>query len=178
MSYTESAEKEKLRSVYETYKNRMYITACRILGDPYKAEDAVHDAFIAISRNIKKLDDPDSLSTASYVIKAAKNTALNMAEKQGRESLVPIDELREKADEDTLEEICTKENYRAVVNGILNLPEKYRDVLSLYYLNELSVKEIADTLLRKESTVKQQLSRGRRQLINNISKEVNGYEEK
>ena len=178
MDKAETADKEKLRLIYETYKNRMYITACRILSDPYKAEDAVHDAFVAISRNIKKLDEVNSLSTASYVIKAAKNTALNMIEKQGREALVPIDEFKEKSDENALDEICTKDNYRAVVNGIYNLQEKYRDVLSLYYFNELSVKEIAYTLSRKESTVKQQLSRGRRQLINNINKEVNGYEEK
>lgn len=178
MSDNETADKEKLKAIYESYKNRMYIVACRILGDPYKAEDAVHDAFLAINRNIKKLGEVESVSTASYVTKAVKNTALNMIKKQGREVTLTIDELSEKTDEDTLEEICTKENYRAVIKGIMNLPEKYRDVLSLYYFNELSVKEIADTLSRKESTVKQQLSRGRKQLINNITKEVNGCEEK
>ena len=50
--------------------------------------------------------------------------------------------------------------------------EKYRDVLSLYYLNELTVSEIADLLSRKEGTVKQQLARGRHKLINMIEKEI------
>jgi len=72
------SDKEKLRAIYGAYKNRMYIAACKVLDDPYKAEDAVHEAFIAISNNLEKLSDTDSVSTASYVIKAAKNTALNM----------------------------------------------------------------------------------------------------
>ncbi len=170
-------ESEKLRAIYEAYRNRMYIAACRVLGDPYKAEDAVHEAFVAISKNIGKLGEVDCVSTASYVIKAAKNTALNMIKKQNREGFIPLDEAKADADDSLLDEICTKENYRAVVNAILSLDEKYRDVLSLYYLNELTVTEIAQTLSRKESTVKQQLARGRRKLISNIEKEVNFNEE-
>lgn len=166
-------EYEKLRQIYEAYRNRMYITACRVLNDPYKAEDAVHEAFIAISKNVEKLGDIDSVSTASYVMKAAKNTALNMIKKQNREAVFPLDERIEAEDDSLLDKICTRENFRAVVSAILALDEKYRDVLSLYYLNELTVSEIAVTLSRNESTVKQQLSRGRKKLINNIEKEEN-----
>lgn len=79
------------------------------------------------------------------------------------------------ADENMLDRLCTKENYRIVVESIMSLGEKYRDVLSLYYLNELSVSEIASLLLRKENTVKQQLARGRRKLINMIEKELEDY---
>lgn len=171
------SDKEKLRAIYECYKNRMYITACRVLNDPYKAEDAVHEAFIAIGKNIGKLGDVDSVSTASYVMKAAKNTALNMIKRQNREPVFPLDELKDAGEEDLLDVLCTRENYKAVVNGILSLDEKYRDVLSLYYLNELTVSEIAAVLSRKENTVKQQLARGRKILINNIEKEVSDNEE-
>ncbi len=155
----------------------MYIAACRVLDDPYKAEDAVHEAFIAISRNIGKLGAVDSVSTASYVIKAAKNTALNIIKKSQREAALPLDEVTDKGEDVLIDELCTKENYRAVVRAILALPEKYRDVLSLYYLNELTVTEIAVTLSLKENTVKQQLARGRKLLINSIEKEVSFNEE-
>lgn len=165
-------EKEKLVEIYNTYRNRMYIAACRILKDPYLAEDAVHDAFIAISRNIDKLDSTDSIKTASYVIKAAKNTAINMIKKNRQEMPVLISEEDIRNEEDTLNTICTQDNYSHIVDCIVSLDEKYRDVLSLYYLNELTVKEIAQTLSRKESTVKQQLARGRRKLISLIGKET------
>lgn len=171
-------KKQKLRLIYEKYKNRMYISACRILCDPFAAEDAVHDAFVAISRNVEKIGDVDSVSTASYCIKAAKNTAINMSVKRSRESAVPVDEVDEAFDESMLDMICSKENFDIVVSAIMNLDEKYRDVLSLYYLNELTVKELSDLLGRKESTVKQQLARGRKKLINIISKELEDYGKK
>ena len=170
--------KRKLRQIYEKYKNKMFISACRVLNDPFAAEDAVHDAFIAISKHIDKIGDVDSVSTASYVTKAARNRAINMLKKNQRETVIPVEEVDEVFDESMLDMICTKENFTIVVDSIMLLDEKYRDVLSLYYLNELSVKEISSLLCRKETTVKQQLLRGRRKLINIISKEIEGYGKK
>ena len=79
------------------------------------------------------------------------------------------------SDENTLENICTGENFRRVVDAIMSLDETYRDVLSLYYLNELSISQIADLLSRKENTVKQQLARGRQKLIKIVEKENEFY---
>ena len=137
MQIKDELQREKLRKLYEKYKNRMYISACRILNDPQKAEDAVHDSFIAISRNIEKIDDVDSLKAASYCIKAAKNTAFNQVKKSFNEipSLMNDEDIF--FEENMLDMICTKDNYNKVVDSILRLDEKYRDVLSLYYLNEL-----------------------------------------
>lgn len=175
---SDEANKQKLRLLYEKYKNRMYISACRILCDPFSAEDAVHEAFVAISRNVAKIGDVDSVSTASYCIKAAKNTAINMSVKKSREPALPIEEVDEAFDESMLDMICSKENFNIIVESIMSLEERYRDVLSLYYLNELTAREIAEALGRKESTVKQQLARGRIKLINIISKEMEDYGKK
>lgn len=171
-------KQQKLTEIYEKYRNRMYITACRILNDPYLAEDAVHEAFVAISKNLDKIGDVDSIQTASYVIKAARSRALNMARKKICEmpTLISDDDARE--DETALDSICGKENYSYIVSAILSLSEKYRDVLSLYYLNELTVAEISQLLSRKESTVKQQLARGRQKLIYIIEKEELNNEKK
>lgn len=169
-------DKSTLELIYEKYRNRMYIAAYRVVKNPQMAEDAVHDTFVALSKNTEKLRDTDSLYTASYVVKAAKNTALNMVKKYAEDKVLSIDEIDIAQDESVLDKICTEENLSIVVSSILALSEKYRDVLSLYYLNELTVSEIAVALSRKESTVKQQLVRGRRKLIDTIKKEVDGYE--
>lgn len=171
-----SSDGKKLGEMYEKYKNRMYITACRILGDPYRAEDAVHDAFVAISKNLGKIDDTDSVAAASYCIKAAKNTAYNMVKKQKKETVTDVLDFSGEVTDDAFDEICTKENFRLVVKAVKEIDEKYRDVLSLYYFNELTISEIAISLSRKENTVKQQLARGRRMLLCNIEKEVKKYE--
>lgn len=171
-------DSEKLRLIYGKYKNRMYISACRILNDPSLAEDAVHDAFIAISRNIHKIQDVDSVSTASYVLKAAKSKALNIVKKNARENIFPIEQIDEVFDDSLMDIVCEKQSVERIVSAIMSLDERYRDVLSLYYLNELTVNEIADILSRKETTVKQQLSRGRKRVIEALEKEEENYGKK
>ena len=171
-------DREKLRLLYDKYKNRMYITACKVLGDPQRAEDAVHDAFIAISKHLDKIDDIDSVTTAGYMVKAARSRALNIVRMGLPETETVLDEAEAKADESLLDEICRRESYNEIVNAILALEERYRDVLTLYYLNDLSVSEIAALQGVKENTVKQQLFRGRRKLINIITKEEKSYEKR
>lgn len=57
-----------------------------------------------------------------------------------------------------------KEKRRQLLNAVLDLPAKYRDVIHLFYYEELSVKEIAKVTGRAESTVTSQLTRGREML--------------
>lgn len=56
---------------------------------------------------------------------------------------------------------------------VMELPVKYRDVLYLYYYEEYSVREIGSMLERKESTIQSQLSAGRKKLRQRMEKE--GY---
>ena len=169
-------EKTTLELIYEKHRNRMYMAAYRVVKNPSLAEDVLHDTFVALSKNTEKLKDVDSLYTASYVTKAARNHALNAVKKSRESNIISIDEIDVVSDESLLDKLCTEENINIIVSSILALDEKYRDVLSLYYFNELTVSEIATSLSRKESTVKQQLVRGRRRLIDTIKKEVDGYE--
>lgn len=173
-----SDEKEKLRLLYDRYKNRMYITACKVLSDPQRAEDAVHDAFIAVSNHLDKIGDVNSVSTAAYMIKAARSRALNIVRMGLPEKEEPLDEAAAERDENLLDEICRRESYNEIVSAIISLPDRYRDVLTFYYLNDLSVSEIASLLSLKENTVKQQLFRGRRKLIDLIKKEEDTYEKR
>ena len=53
----------------------------------------------------------------------------------------------------------------------MELPLKYRDVIHLFYYEEMSVKEIAEVLHRQESTVTSQLTRARGILKKNLGEE-------
>ena len=55
--------------------------------------------------------------------------------------------------------------------AVMELPEKYRIVIHLYYYEDYSVSEIANILNRKDSTVKTQLFRARRLLKQNLKGE-------
>lgn len=59
------------------------------------------------------------------------------------------------------EQLLRGEEAGEVLRAVLALPMKYREVIHLFYYEDLSVREIADILDRRESTVTAQLSRGR-----------------
>lgn len=59
------------------------------------------------------------------------------------------------------EHLIRREEKRRLLEKVLALPEKYRDVIHLFYYEDLSVKEIARITGRRESTVTSQLTRGR-----------------
>ena len=58
----------------------------------------------------------------------------------------------------------------------MELPDRYRTVIHLYYYEDLSVKEIADILGKREGTVKSLLSRGRDLLKKTLTEEWNDDE--
>lgn len=88
------------------------------------------------------------------------------------------DTARREADSDARgrepeERVLRREENRRLLQAVLALPEKYRDVIHLFYYEELSVKEIARATGRGESTVTSQLTRGR-ELLRKSLKE--GYD--
>ena len=53
----------------------------------------------------------------------------------------------------------------------MKLPRKYREVIHLFYFQQLSIKEISAITERRESTVTSQLTRGRELLKKNLKEE-------
>ena len=60
--------------------------------------------------------------------------------------------------------------------AVMELPDKYRTVIHLFYYEEYSVREIADILRCREGTVKSQLSRGRALLKTKLKEDWNDDE--
>ena len=66
--------------------------------------------------------------------------------------------------EETLSDQTTPDPYMDLHKAIEQLRPEYREVIKLYYLDDLSVKQIAQVLDKNENTVKTQLSRAREML--------------
>lgn len=161
--------KSKLEFIYENYSKRMYTMAYSVLRNREDAEDAMHETFISIARNIKSIDDPKAPRTLSYVLKAVKNTSINHKKKNDRNpACTYLDEMKPIADVEFFELLEIKNDYEIIVKAILELDEKYSDVLYMHFVEEMNVNEICDILGRKKATVKQQLVRGKKLLLNNI----------
>ena len=67
--------------------------------------------------------------------------------------------------------VLQKEQSREIMEAVVKLPRKYREVIHLFYYQQMNVREIAEATERKESTVTSQLTRGREMLRKNLKEE-------
>lgn len=159
-------DRVKFEKIYYNYRKRMVYEAYSILHNKADAEDAVHDTFIKIARNMKSIDDTDSDKTLWYVLKAVKNTAINILHKNERvTSFAELGDVEKMTDENFFEKLGISENYKEVVDAIRGLDDTYRDAMFYHFVSEMKISEIAELLGRKKSTVQQQLVRGKKLLL-------------
>ena len=71
-------DKSKFEYVYLTYRAFMFYIANGILHNAQDAEDAVHNAFLSIAKNIEKIGDPASLKTKGYISIITERKAIDL----------------------------------------------------------------------------------------------------
>ena len=156
-------EKDKFEKIYLLYRGLMLSRAYDILRDRQLAEDAVHNAFLRILKNIKKLNDSQSPSTKSYVMVVLENVAKTMYAKRKKEKVYELSE-NIPEDFDVQRDTEIKLTAEAVAEKLTLLPDKYRDVLLLKFINGLNDKEIALSLGISDSAARKRLQRAREKL--------------
>jgi len=160
-----NGQEDAFRNMMELYGNKLLGTCYLILRDREEAEDVVQETFVRVFGNIRGFNGKSSLYTWIYRI------AINLSR----------DKLRKRSYDLSLkEEIVGDENVENLVEHKLELGELkrrlatlspiYREVLVLFYYQELSIAEISSLLYEKEGTIKSRLSRGRRILAGEMKK--------
>ena len=142
-------EKSAIEKLYIKTNRVLYGYAYNILKDKGLAEDAVHEAFIRLEKNLDKIDDPDSRRTFNYLITIVENISKTMYVKRGREFAAPLEdysEVEENEFESADEVVIKREEYVLLHEAIDHLDEKYRKVMTLLYFYGMKEKEIAEEL--------------------------------
>jgi len=141
-------------AIYARFENKVFRLCWSILGDRALAEEAAQEAFLRIWRGLPGFRGGSSLSTWVYAI--TRNCCLTM-----RRSLpvapLPIDAARLVAAPQRRPEID-------LAGEIALLPQKYRQVVMLFYMEECSYEEVAAMLDLPMGTVKTYLHRARKAL--------------
>lgn len=75
-------EKSKLEKLYYEYRELMKYIALGILNDEYTAEDAVHNAFIKLTRHLKGIEEIKNHKTKSFIVIIIKSVSLDMLKKE------------------------------------------------------------------------------------------------
>jgi RNA polymerase sigma-70 factor (ECF subfamily) len=160
-----------LEGLMERYRQKVMHLAVSIVRDQALAEDLAQTTFVKVWQALPKFDGRASLSTWLYTI--ARNTCLSAVERERR--VVPLEDFTEVADDDgdpmlfgTAQagvESAGQASAEYDVEKLLEqLPEPYRRVVVLFYLEDRSCEEVGELLSMPTGTVKALLHRGRKRL--------------
>ncbi|HET9865626.1 MAG TPA: RNA polymerase sigma factor [Steroidobacteraceae bacterium] len=159
-----------LEGLMERYRQKVMHLAVSIVRDPALAEDLSQTVFVKAWQALSKFDGRASLSTWLYTI--TRNTCLSALERERR--IVPLEDFSDVADDDdpllfgaaqTGEESSGQAAAEYDVAKLLEqLPEPYRRVVVLFYLEDRSCEEVGELLSMPTGTVKALLHRGRKRL--------------
>lgn len=154
---------ERLVAQYGSTLLRM---CCAYLGDAHLADDAVQDTFIKVYRSWREFDTP--AAEKAWVMRVAVNVCKDYLRSAWRRKVHLVEEYPEIAGE---EEQPKEDNI--LLEEIMALKPRYRQVILLHYYQQLSVGEIARILSAPQSTVSVRLRRARAILLKRL--EARGY---
>jgi RNA polymerase sigma-70 factor (ECF subfamily) len=135
-----------------------------------EAEDILQDIFIKVYRNLNGFDQ--NLSFSSWIYRIAHNEIINHYHRNKRRLAMTVSEgnqdelnsLTEIINEDpnSHEQLIAQENALKIRDILDELPEKYREVLILFFLEEMSYNEISDVLRKPPGTIATLINRGKK----------------
>lgn len=149
------------------YKDMTFTLALRMVGNREDAEEVAQDTFVKAYKALDSFKGTSKFSTWLYRI--VYNTSLDYIKKQKRVVLSEhIDEVNE-ADIGSMQNALTyieeKEKKEMIEKALLQVPEDERVLLTLFYFEELSLKEISEIVNISYDNVKIKLYRSRKKLF-------------
>lgn len=164
---------EALKQLMQRYQDFVYTLVLRIIRHTACAEEATQDVFIKVFQKAGTYDGRAKFSTWLYTI--AYRTALNYRDKKKMQSLQTDHELSAfgpEGDQPFIDQLpAVNPDLQTILwQAIDELGQNEATVITLFYLQQFSVAEIAETLAIPRATVKTHLHRGRKNLKKILSK--------
>jgi RNA polymerase sigma-70 factor (ECF subfamily) len=156
-----SGDRSAFRAVVEACQKLAYNIAWRIVWNAADAEDAAQEVFLRLYRNFDRYDPEQPF--LPWFRRLATNCVLNWREKRRPASELPEIAVRDSAPADPS---------ALLRKAIQELPQEYQACVTLKYLEDLGIAEIAQTLQVPSGTVKTWLFRAREALLQKLKPHV------
>jgi RNA polymerase sigma-70 factor (ECF subfamily) len=156
------------RLALERYGNDVFAQVARMLPATEDAEEVYQDVFVKVFRNIKLYDDEKS-SLKTWISRIAYNEAVTWL-RHKRQTMIYFEDRDGKADllsdaevEETLGH-PNSEMVQLIQSALKLLPPDERAIVTIFYYEEMSLKEIAYVTESIPTTVASKLSRTRKKI--------------
>lgn len=153
-------EKESILSTWMLEYSPMVLrTAFYYVKDQMVAEDIAQEVFL---RAYRKMDDyRGDASVSTWLYRITVNACKDHLRSWSHRKLILTQTFQDReSDETTEQEVLRRLHENDLVQKVMELPVKYREVIVLHYFEQLKSREIAEMLNLKESTVRVRISRG------------------
>ena len=147
-------DKTSFRALAETYQSMVYRIALNSFRNIQDAEDAVQEVMLKLYLRKESFESPDH--ARNWLIQVTLNYCRSVWRSPWRQR-VSLEELTV-----AIPFSCSED--AELFQAVMDLPEKHRTILYLFYYEDLSVREIAQLLKLSETAVTSRLSRARRVL--------------
>lgn len=141
-----------IESVIRRYSKTVYRLAFARVGNKYDAEEVFQEVFLRYVRKNPKFNDEEHRK--AWLIKVTVNCSKTLMSSMWYNKTQELDETLAIEDETSV----------TLYYELQKLPAKYREVIHLFYYEDMTVEQISNALGRKHSTVRTQLTRARAML--------------
>lgn len=163
-------EREAFGHLVKKYEGLVYNLTYRMTGSREEAADMAQEAFLRAYRSLASYNPEYKFTT--WICKIASHACIDHLRRQRTRSM-PDEDLDRLADGgeslSAHEEYERAETGRVIREALATLPEKYRTVLVLRYMEDMTYEDIAETLDIPLGTVKTHLRRARLLLQEKLS---------
>ena len=166
-------DKEALRLLLMENWSWLKAIVYNMIGKSDEIDDVLQNICLRVIANIKGLRDPRRFRPWLAVL--AKREALSSRQRQNRKptlsKMLQAQGDPEKSEENPLEQMVQNEQYREVLAAIKALPEKYREVMLMKYIKDMTYNDISEILDIPVTTVQIRLVRARRMVYEKVTAE-------
>jgi RNA polymerase sigma-70 factor (ECF subfamily) len=159
MDKFEQERNDRVVRALDKYADTVRRVCFMYLKNTFDVEDIFQDVFLQLFRYEKRFDS--DAHEKAWLIRVTINKCKDLHKSFFRSRVCPLDDI-----ELTFED----ETENDVMREILALPQKYKDVIYLFYYEGYTVPEISKILAMKENTVYSHLHRARKALKENLER--------
>lgn len=166
---------DSFRTLMDSYSQRVFALVVRIVDNEADAEEITQDVFLKVYKNLARFDGRSMFS--SWLYRIAYNESISHTRKGRREVAVEESLLRAVSDS-TVDALLDSGDARlaALPEALDRLGAEERAIITLYYMEGLPMKEVADIMRISESNAKVRLMRTRKKLYVFITQITKRYE--
>lgn len=153
MEGSSSRSADEIEKMVRVHSDMLFRIALVMLGNKYDAEDVLQETVIRYMQKAPAFNSPEH--EKAWLIKVVTNLCRDVQRYRMRHPKISYDELQG---------FVSDPGNCGIIEALMTVPEKFRIVMLLYYMEEYRVEEIANIIGKSASAVKMRLKKGRKLL--------------